>query len=160
MSCTERLVLPWSSSKIRRPALFSASQRASASPSPCPTPSRTTSPVRISARVSPPTDTLPRLARCKTTLRGLLLRAPVLEVVLQHAGHLAIFCVPTALRLRKQEPIVDGDFEPPAVGWNEGDRRDLHPDLLEQLCHQTDGSVCIVSNPAVFNGDLERHSAS
>src|SRR6266851_3907088 len=65
-SSTERFIFPCSSSKMRRSATLSASQRASSSESRVPTPKRTQSPAPMLPVTRPSTATLASLTLCTT----------------------------------------------------------------------------------------------
>jgi len=56
--------------------------------------------------------------------------------------------------LRVDEVAVDGDLEHAAAGWDQGDLRRRVFELLEDLRRQTDGSVEVASDGAVFDRDL------
>lgn len=47
--------------------------------------------------------------------------------------------------------IIDRDLEPSAVRRDYRDGFDLGFEILQQLSHQTDGALRIVSNRAVFD---------
>src|SRR2546425_641216 len=78
VSTSERFILPASSSKMRRSAILSASQRASSSESCCPTPISAHSPGPICPLIFPSTDTLASLTHCTTARTCALIARSVL----------------------------------------------------------------------------------
>jgi hypothetical protein len=68
--------------------------------------------------------------------------------------------MPTGGLLRVDEVAVHDDFEDPAAGGDQGDVVGGVLELLEDLRRQTDGSVEVASDRAVFDRDLHQGTSS
>src|SRR3990172_3239966 len=156
----ERLVFPSWSSKILRPAHFSASQSASAWVSSLPTPTRMTNPRGISARVSSPTRTLPQPTRCSTIRTVHPRPSGRSRLAADQPGDLAGVGVAPRLKFGVNQSTIDGDLETAPVGGDEADALDAEFELLQEFRHQTDGSIGVVSNSTVFDGDVHHSRLS
>jgi len=63
--------------------------------------------------------------------------------------------VPPQALLGKDQFAVDRDFEYAAVRGDEGEDLDVLFKVFQEFVRQTDGARGVVSNRAVFDGDVE-----
>jgi hypothetical protein len=68
--------------------------------------------------------------------------------------HLARLGMPPGLMLGVNKPAIDRHLERPVRGWDEGNLLDPRLERLQQFGCQTGSLFGIVSNRAVFNGDV------
>jgi len=73
---------------------------------------------------------------------------------LDQAQNFPLFCMPASLQFGVDQLIVDRHFEATALGRYQGNGLDVELVLLGQICHQTDGSVRVVSNRAVDDSNF------
>lgn len=57
---------------------------------------------------------------------------------------------------REEQLTIEGHFESTAIAWQQERTRDPRRPAVEELSHQTGGSICVVSDDAEFDLELVR----
>jgi hypothetical protein len=73
-------------------------------------------------------------------------------MLLEQAQNLAGLGMATCLQLAIDEGIVYGHFKSAAIGRDQGQFRDIRPEVCQHFFRQTDGARCVISHGAIDDG--------